>query len=99
RIVRREGSKADAVEDVASVVEGRETQPLLERYRDSQFRIEDRQLCSARWNADERARRRIGGFSASGNRPLWTGSVQRKPAQCTTTAGEEPLAEWNMTSG
>src|SRR4051812_37450676 len=91
--------EANRPEYVSAIVKCYGAQTFLDRNRYSEFRVDDEQLIATRGNTDRRARTRIIGIAACGNRALRTSPVQRESAQRAPTAREELFANRNSASG
>ena len=79
-IVRGEAAESDARKDVATIIKGGQTQPLLNRQRDAKLRIHDEEFSAALGRLNLAAGCGIGRIAAHSDFMLWTCAVQRKPA-------------------
>src|SRR5215831_13868616 len=86
-------SEADAPEDVAAVVKDGSGQLAHDLERKAQLGVQYQQLMAARRNADQSARRLVGGVAAHRDRSLRSGSVERESTQGASTTGEEVFTE------
>src|SRR5690348_12212779 len=88
--------ESDGPEHIAAVVEGNYPESLLDRQRNAELGIDEKQLVAADRDRDLHTGARIGRITARRHHSLRSSSVQGKPAQGVRSATKECLAERNV---